>query len=564
MAVAGSAVGLGNFLRFPGLAAQYGGGAFMIAYAISFLIIGLPIGWAEWAMGRHAGLRGFNSCPGAFAVILRKPWAKYVGIIGVIIPVVIYMYYVVIESWCLGYAVNFWTGVIRLANREETLSYFASFTGAGGDGSALSLSMNQALPWLFAVFAFNFWLIYRGLSGGIEKMCNWGMPMLIGLALLVLARVLTLGAPDAAKPHDNVINGLGYLWNPTKTMVEKVSPGADDKPREVVGAAAIEEARKEVAASAGALRITEVGVLRQLMNPVLWLEAAGQIFFSLSVGFGVIIVYASYLKRKDDVVLSGLTASSANEFCEVALGGLITVPAAVAFLGTASIVGVAGSSVGLGFKVLPLVFERMPLGQFFGGAFFFMLFLAAVTSSISMLQPGIAFIEEALNVGRRASVTILGLVTAFGAGVVVYFSGDSKVLDTLDFWIGTFLIFVLATVQIIVFGWHWGLKKGFEELHLGASIRVPSVFGPIIKWICPAFLLTVLVLWFLKEILGYDLATGVAGEVSGYVTDLAGGKASKPAQLAIGLVVVIFIFFGLMTARSKAYARGEKGLTKHE
>lgn len=564
MAVAGSAVGLGNFLRFPGLAAQYGGGAFMIAYAISFLIIGLPIGWAEWAMGRHAGLRGFNSCPGAFAVILQKRWAKYAGIIGVIVPVVIYMYYVTIESWCLGYAVNFWSGAMRLESSAQTVEYFAAFTGAGSDGMALEFSMNRTLPWLLAVFVFNFWLIYRGLSGGIEKMCNWGMPMLIGLALIVLVRVMTLGAPDPAKPHDNVINGLGYLWNPTKTVIEKTNPGPDDKPREVVGSAAIEEARKEAAASGGALKISEIGVMHQLKNPRLWLAAAGQIFFSLSVGFGVIIVYASYLKRKDDVVLSGLTASSANEFCEVALGGLITVPAAVAFLGTASVAGVAGSSVGLGFKVLPLVFERMPFGLFFGGAFFFMLFLAAITSSISMLQPGIAFIEEALNVGRRTSVTILGLITAFGTAFVMYFSHDLKALDTLDFWVGTFLIFVLATIQIIMFGWHWGIRKGFEEMHLGASMRVPAFFGLIMKWICPAFLLTVFVLWVLQEILGYNLATGASGEYSGYVTDLVGGKASLPAQLGIALVVILFIFFGLMAARSKAFARGEKGLTKHE
>ena len=88
LAVAGSAVGLGNFLRFPGLAAQYGGGAFMIAYAISFLIIGLPIGWAEWAMGRYAGQLGYNSCPGAFAAITKSRWAKYAGIIGVMVPVI--------------------------------------------------------------------------------------------------------------------------------------------------------------------------------------------------------------------------------------------------------------------------------------------------------------------------------------------------------------------------------------------------------------------------------------------------------------------------------------------
>ncbi len=561
MAVAGSAVGLGNFLRFPGLAAQYGGGAFMLAYAISFLIIGLPIGWAEWAMGRYAGSRGYNSCPGAFAAILQKPWAKYIGIIGVIIPVVIYMYYVFIESWCLGYAVKFWTGQVHLTTADETVAMFKAMSGQAGDGSSLVFSWDAALPWLMIVFVFNFYLIYRGLSGGIEKMCNYGMPLLIVLALVILARVMSLGAPDAAKPHDNVYNGLGYMWNPSKVQVVPTTPDSTIKPRDVVGAAAIAEAEKEVAASNGTLTIKTISPWSQLGNPALWLAAAGQIFFSLSVGFGVIIVYASYLTKKDDVVLSGLTASSANEFCEVALGGLITVPAAVAFLGLASVAG--QGTFGLGFTVLPLVFAKMPFGAFFGGAFFFMLFLAAITSSISMLQPGIAFLEESLNVGRKVSVALLGLITTFGAGFVVYFTAGLKALDTLDFWIGTLMLFVLATIQIIVFGWHWGIERGFQEMHQGASIRVPGFFRPIIRYVCPAFLLFIFAMWLMKEIFGFDLTTFKAGEVSSYVTDLVGGaKSSQPAQLSIAMAVAVFVFFALITSRAKAYKRAEQGLDR--
>ena len=561
MAVAGSAVGLGNFLRFPGLAAQYGGGAFMLAYAISFLIIGLPIGWAEWAMGRYAGSRGYNSAPGAFAVIIQKPWAKYAGVIGVIIPVVIYLYYVVIEGWCLGYAVNFWTGRLHLLDAQGTVEYYNSFTGAAGDAASLEFSMDKTLPWLLLVFVFNFWLIYRGLSGGIEKMCNIGLPLLIVLAMVVLVRVLTLGAPDPARPHDTVQNGLGYMWNPSKVMVVEAPMRADSKSREVVGAKAIAEADQEVAASHGALVMKTISPWTQLANPSLWLAAAGQIFFSLAVGFGIIIVYASYMRPKDDVVLSGLTASSANEFCEVALGGLITVPAAVAFLGVAGIAGQAG--VGLGFKVLPLVFARMPAGAFFGGAFFFMLFLAAITSSISMLQPGIAFIEEALGVGRRVSVLLLGLMTTVGTGFVAWFTQDLKALDTLDFWGGTFLIFMLATFQIIVFGWVWGIDRGFEEMNQGATFPVPRVFRPIIRWVCPAFLLTIFALWLMKEVLGIDLATFQPGAVSSYVTDLFGEKAKLPAQLSIGVIGALLIFFVLMAARSKAFKRAEQGLDKH-
>jgi hypothetical protein len=173
-------------------------------------------------------------------------------------------------------------------------------------------------------------------------------------------------------------------------------------------------------------------------------------------------------------------------------------------------------------------------------------------------------VEEALGVGRRVSVAILGLLTTFGTGFVLYFTADLKALDTLDFWVGTFLIFVLATIQIIVFGWKWGLDKGFDELHQGASIRVPWIFRPIMKWICPAFLLTIVAMWLLKEIFGFDLSTGSAGAVSGYVTDLFGEKSSLVAQLSVALVIAIFIFFGLITARSAAYARAQKGLPKSD
>ncbi len=140
------------------------------------------------------------------------------------------------------------------------------------------------------------------------------------------------------------------------------------------------------------------------MEAQTWLAASGQIFFSFSAGFGIIINYASYLRRNDDVALSGLTAASVNEFFEVCLGGLITLPAAFIFLGAAA---TKQGTFGLGFNALPNVFAVMPGGRFFGFGWFFMLFLAAITSSISMLQPVIAFFEEGLGLKRHASVTFL-------------------------------------------------------------------------------------------------------------------------------------------------------------
>jgi SNF family Na+-dependent transporter len=506
MAVAGSAVGLGNFLRFPGLAAQYGSGAFMIAYFVSLLILGIPICWAEWTLGRYAGQRGFRSSPGIFYALIRHPAGKYIGVIGVLIPVVIYMYYVYIEAWCLGYSWYSLTGKLNLgADVAAYGDFWAKFVGATENGLTIGHGHNQVLLFLALVFGVNFFIIYRGLSKGIELFCKVGMPALILLAIIVLVRVLTLGTPDPAKPDQNLINGLGFMWNPTK------SDGSS--------------------------------VLTQLANPQLWLAAAGQIFFSLSVGFGVIITYASYLTDKDDVVLSGLTASSANEFCEVALGGLITVPAAFIFLGAAGVT----TGFALGFKVLPLVFSQMPAPWFFGAAWFFLLFLAAITSSLSMIQPGIAFLEEGLGLNRKQSVSLLGLLTALGCLFVVYFSKDLKALDTLDFWVGTFLLFVMATIIIIVFGWVVGLEKGLAEAHKGAAIRIPGFFRPIIKYLCPLYLLAIFGFWVLFNVFGWNPKTG-AFQPTSYVTDLIGGKPDAVARMSVAVILLTLVFFALITA----------------
>lgn len=447
LAVAGSAVGLGNFLRFPGQAAQYGGGAFMIPYFISLLVLGIPLCWAEWTMGRYAGKRGFNSAPGVYSVIWRRPIAKYLGGIALLIPLTIYMWYVLIEAWCLGYAINYLNGDLMKGAGSETYNeFFAQFVGAKEDGALLAPDARIWLLVLVGTFVANFYLIYRGVSKGIEALCKIAMPLMIVLAVTVLVRVLTLGTPNADFPDRNVSSGLGYMWNPNFAM---------------------------------------------LKDPQTWLAASGQIFFSLSVGFGIIINYASYLKRNDDVVLSGLTSSSMNEFFEVCLGGLITIPAAFIFLGALD-PGTLDSAFALGFKALPNVFASMWGGRVFGFLWFFMLFVAALTSSVSMLQPVIAFFEEGLGLKRHASASILGLISAMGTGFIVYFSKDLMALDTFDFWVGSVMIPILALLQALLYGWVLGIDRGQEEAHQGAHIRIPWFVQLMLKYVVPVYLLVIL------------------------------------------------------------------------
>ena len=498
LAVAGSAVGLGNFLRFPGQAAQNGGGAFMLPYFISLLILGIPLCWAEWTMGRYGGLKGFNSAPGVFSVIWRNPISKYFGAFALLIPLVIYMYYVLIEAWCLGYALHYLTGdLMRGEDADAYTGFFSDFVGSKENGAIFSAANMEMLFLVGITFALNFILIYRGVAKGIETFCKFAIPLMVVCAVCVLVRVLTLGTPDPGLPDQSVLGGLGFMWNPD---------------------------------------------LNKLWDPQTWLAAAGQIFFSLSVGFGIIINYSSYLTKKDDVVLSGLTASSMNEFFEVCLGGLITLPAAFIFLGTAA--GTFGT-FGLGFNALPNVFAVMPWGQFFGFLWFFMLFLAAMTSSLSMLQPVIAFFEEGFGVQRNVSTAILGLLVFLGTGFVMYFSQDLMALDTFDFWVGTVLIFVLAMIQSILYGWVFGIQRGHEEAHHGAHIRIPWFVQLMLKYITPIYLLAIFI--------------GVLWTNSGdYLKTLSTSPVAGMSITFIGAVLIfLFVLIHLAGARWEREGRYE-------
>jgi len=136
-----------------------------------------------------------------------------------------------------------------------------------------------------------------------------------------------------------------------------------------------------------------------------------------------------------------------------------------------------------------VVFAHMPLGNLIGALWFFMLFLAAITSSLSMYQPTLAFVQEALGTDRTRSTAIVTIIGLCGSAWVVWFSKDAVALGTIDDWIGTFFIVVLAAVQVILFGWVFGIERGRTEAHQGARMKIPAVFWFIIKYVAPVYLL---------------------------------------------------------------------------
>ena len=189
LAVAGSAVGLGNFLRFPGLAAQYGGGAFMVAYGLMLVLVGVPVAWAEWSIGRRGGQMGAHCAPGVFWYLTKgsRLW-KFLGVLAVLGPSSVAFYYMVVEAWCCGYFWKMLTQPEVFATAEGTAQTFFSFTGMYGDGSAL-LSDNGLLWIVGGVILLNLGIIYRGISKGIEMFSRWFLPILLRISLVLLVRI---------------------------------------------------------------------------------------------------------------------------------------------------------------------------------------------------------------------------------------------------------------------------------------------------------------------------------------------------------------------------------------
>lgn len=442
LAVAGSAVGLGNFLRFPGQVAQNGGGAFMIPYFISLFVIGLPIMWLEWNIGRYGGAFGHGTPPGVFNVIFRKPWAKYVGSVGMMSVLFISFYYLYLESILLGYAWFSLTGTLtEMAMQGESQNFFSLYLLF----DLKIMGIPAAFVFLIITLLLNICVLSFGVASGIERLAKILMPMLLILGVILAVRVMFL---------PNMSDGIAFMWNPDLTA---------------------------------------------LLKPQTWLAAAGQIFFTLSIGMASIINYASYLKRKDDIVLSSVASSATNEFAEVILGGSIIIPAAAAILGTSALQTIAKSGTfGLGFITMPAMLAQIPFAQVFSVIWFLLLFFAGITSSISMFQPLISFCTDELEWPKKRVLTGLS-ITAIVVSSFVAFDSSLTILDEMDFWGGNLFLLLFGTIETVLFATLIDSKKGWIELHKGAKMQIPSFYRYILKYVTPTVLVLILVSWFIIE-----------------------------------------------------------------
>jgi len=443
LAMAGNAVGLGNFLRFPAQAVNNGGGAFLIPYFVALLVMGIPLMWVEWSMGRYGGQRGHHSTPGIFQSFSKNPFWKYFGAMGLWSCLIIAAFYLYIESWCLAYAgysaFNGFSGMLP----DGVKAFFYDMTGERTN------EIFAIGPWGMLIFAIcvliNIFILSKGLARGIELVAKIGMPLLIIFAGLLAIRGLFINPETDTKAVTSSWEGLNFVWQPK---------------------------------------------FDRLGDAEVWLAAAGQIFFTLSIGMGSIHCYASYLAENDDIALTGATSAWTNEFCEVILGGTILIPIAVAYLGLEAVKGQGGFQ--LGFFVFPTLFENWgALAPVAGFMWFGLLFFAAITSSLAMGQPIMAFFQQEFGMTRPKSALALALLL-LPLAIMVAITNSGAFFDEFDYWAGTVMLVVFALGEAILFAWVFGMNKAWDEMNKGAELRIPKIYFFILKYVTPTFLIVIL------------------------------------------------------------------------
>ncbi len=445
LAAAGNAVGLGNLLRFPSKAALYGGGAFMVPYFISLVLLGLPVMILEWVIGRYAGRKGHGSMTGILGLFFNQAyWARILGSLGVAIPVLIVMYYIWIESWVLGYAILSLIGgmpnPVVSADYKEAMAPYVNFFKSYTNPSIL------ALIFLWVTLGINWLILQRGVAKGIEVTAKIGMPALILMGIfLAIVSLSTKGGSG--------LEGLKFIYNLNLSGIKDAN---------------------------------------------VWIEAAGQIFFTLSLGMGAIATYASYVKPKEDVVKAGFYTAGINEFVEVIIGASIAIPAAFAMFGALAVPELAKEGTfRIGFMTMPAILMNLPLGAFLAFIWFSLLFIAALTSSLALIQPLIALFEDEMKWSHTKSVFISMIIVIVGAHLCALIP---SFLDELDFWAGAFFLLVFAFIEILIFIWLFGINNFYEELTRDTAWKLPKFFVYIAGIISPLFIFFIGYFWFSEKL----------------------------------------------------------------
>ena len=388
MAAIGSAVGLGNIWRFPYTTYENGGGAFIIPYLIALLTAGIPLLFLDYAIGhRHRG--------GAPLSYRRfSPHFEVFGWWQMMVNVIIGLYYAVVLGWAASYTYFSING----AWGDKPIDFFiGEFLKMGDIKNGVSFEfVGMVTGPLIAMSIIALGVLSLGVQKGIAKVSSVLMPVLVIMFMALV--IYSLFLPGAEK-------GLDALFTPDWS---------------------------------------------KLSNPSVWIAAYGQIFFSLSICFGIMVTYASYLKKESDLTGSGLVVGFANSSFEVLAG--VGVFAALGFIATAQgqeVSEVAKGGIGLAFFAFPTIINKAPFGEVLGVLFFGSLTFAALTSFISVIEVIISAIQDKLRV-RRVKVTFIVGVPMMLVSVLLFGTTTGlPMLDVFDKFVNYFGIVAVAFVSLI-------------------------------------------------------------------------------------------------------------------
>lgn len=440
LAAAGSAVGLGNIWRFPYLAAKDGGGLFLVCYLILALTFGFALLTTEIAIGRKTG-----KSPLVAYGLLHKKWS-WIGVLACLIPAIILPYYSVIGGWILKYLVAFLTG--GAAATVEN-GYFTGFITAQW----------SPLIW-FAIYLFATWfVVYKGVNEGIERMSKILMPILLVLIFGICCFTLTLKHTDASGITRTGLEGLKIYLIPS----------------------------------------FEGLTFRKFMQIIT--DAMGQLFYSISVAMGIMITYGSYVKKDTNLVKS-VNHIELFDTIVAFLAGLMIVPAVYTFMGPDGM----SAGPGLMFVSLPRIFAEMgAIGPVVGVVFFVMVLFAALTSSVSIMEAVTASVMDKWNMGRKKACTIVLLLTLLLGTVVClgynqfYFeltlpNGTvGQVLDVMDYLSNYVLMPIVAIATCILVGWALSSRLILDEITAnGEAFSRKRLYLVMVRFVTPVMLLILL------------------------------------------------------------------------
>lgn len=445
LAAAGSAVGVGNIWRFPYLAAQNGGGLFILIYLILVFTFGFTLLTSDIALGRRTGKNALHAYGER-----NKKW-NFVGWITFLVPVIIITYYVVIGGWITKYTVNYLTSEGMLIDAMAEGSYFTSFI----------TSPVAPIVFTFIYLAFTAVIVYCGVEKGIEKFSKVIMPVLLFIVIGIAVFSLTLTHTDAEGVTRTGLQGLKKYLIPDFSGLT-------------------------------------VGKFLRIV-----LDATSQLFYSLSVSMGIMITYGSYVK-KDVNLNNSIRNIEIFDTAVAILAGMMIIPAVYAFSGAA---GLEASGPSLIFVALPQIFAEMgSIGPIIGALFFIMVTFAALTSSVSIMEAIVANCMEFFKKPRKQITLYVTLFCIIASAIVCfgysiwYFEVDIptaqnvQILDIADYISNYLLMPIVAFLTCIYIGWYVKPSYIIEEIEIGGfKFRRKALYSVMVRFVVPIMLVILFV-----------------------------------------------------------------------